>query len=142
MKQATQGNTVKVHYTGKLNDGQVFDSSQEREPLEFTIGEGTIIKGFESGVLGMEVGDKKELNIPAEEGYGVRNESLVANVPRTDIPSNIDVAPGQGLQIQQPNGEKVNVVVTDVTEEKVTLDANHPLAGKDLVFDVEMVDIT
>ncbi len=142
MKQATQGNTVKVHYTGKLNDGQVFDSSQEREPLEFTIGEGTIIKGFESGVLGMEVGDKKELNIPAEEGYGVRNESLVANVPRTDIPSHIDVAPGQGLQIQQPNGEKVNVVVTDVTEEKVTLDANHPLAGKDLVFDVEMVDIT
>lgn len=141
MSKVQKGNKVKVHYTGKLSDGQVFDSSEGREPLEFTIGSGMLIQGFETGVVGMEVGDTKTVKITPEEGYGERNDELVAVVPRTNIPPDVDVSVGQMLQVQQPNNQTVNVVVTDVSDENVTLDANHPLAGKELTFDIEVVEI-
>lgn len=142
MTQAKQGDTVKVHYTGKLSDGKVFDSSEGQEPLAFTIGKGRVIQGFESGVLGMEVGEKKTITIPPEEAYGLRNEELVAVINKSDIPSNIDVAVGQRLQIRQPDGQGIPVTMTEVTDESVTLDANHPLAGQELVFDVELMEIS
>lgn len=141
MSKVQKGDKVKVHYTGKLNDGQVFDSSEGREPLEFTIGNGMLIQGFETGVVGMEVGDTKTVKITPEEGYGERNDELVAVVPRSNIPPDVDVTVGQMLQVQQPNNQTVNVVVTDVSDENVTLDANHPLAGKELTFDIEVVEI-
>lgn len=141
MAQAKQGDTVKVHYTGKLEDGRVFDTSSGREPLSFTIGEGTVIEGFESGIVGMGVGDKKTLNISPDSAYGNRNDELIAVVEKENIPEDIDVSVGQQLQVRQPNGQTINVSVTDVSEENVTLDANHPLAGRDLVFDVEIVEI-
>lgn len=141
MSKVQKGDKVKVHYTGKLNDGQVFDSSEGREPLEFTIGNGMLIQGFETGVVGMEVGDTKTVKITPEEGYGERNDELVAVVPRSNIPPDVDVSVGQMLQVQQPNNQTVNVVVTDVSDENVTLDANHPLAGKELTFDIEVVEI-
>lgn len=141
MTQAASGNTVKVHYTGKLSNGQVFDSSEGKTPLEFTIGNGQIIKGFENGVIGMEVGEKKTLNVPAEEGYGEHREELVAVVDKNNIPEHIDLAVGRQLQLQQQDGQQFNVTITDISDKDVTLDANHPLAGKELVFDVEMVSI-
>ncbi len=141
MAQAKQGDTVKVHYTGKLEDGKVFDTSSGREPLSFTIGEGNVIEGFESGIVGMGVGEKKTLNISPDAAYGNRNDELVAVVEKENIPEDIDVSVGQQLQVRQPNGQTINVSVTDVSEENVTLDANHPLAGRDLVFDVEIVEI-
>ncbi len=141
MAQAKQGDTVKVHYTGKLEDGRVFDTSSGREPLSFTIGEGTVIEGFESGIVGMGVGDKKTLNISPDSAYGNRNDELIAVVEKENIPEDIDVSVGQQLQVRQPDGQTINVSVTDVSEENVTLDANHPLAGRDLVFDVEIVEI-
>lgn len=141
MTQAASGNTVKVHYTGKLSNGQVFDSSEGKTPLEFTIGNGQIIKGFENGVIGMEVGEKKTLNVPAEEGYGEHREELVAVVDKNNIPEHIDLAVGRQLQLQQQDGQQFNVTITDISDQDVTLDANHPLAGKELVFDVEMVSI-
>lgn len=141
MAQAKQGDTVKVHYTGKLEDGKVFDTSSGREPLSFTIGEGNVIEGFESGIVGMGVGEKKTLNISPDAAYGNRNDELVAVVEKENIPEDIDVSVGQQLQVRQPDGQTINVSVTDVSEENVTLDANHPLAGRDLVFDVEIVEI-
>lgn len=141
MNQAKKGDTVKVHYTGKLEDGTVFDSSIEKEPLTFTLGEGNMIKGFESAVLGMQVGDSKTAVIVSDEAYGQRNEEMVVEVPANNVPENISPEVGQQLAIQQPDGRTIPVTVTQVDEEKVTLDANHPLAGKDLVFDIQLVDI-
>jgi peptidylprolyl isomerase len=142
MAQVKEGDTIKVHYTGKLSDGEVFDSSEGREPLTFTIGKGELIEGFESGVIGMEVGDRKTIEIAPAKGYGERSDELTAVVSREQIPSHIEVSDGQMLQIQQPDGQKINVVMRDITDDNVTLDANHPLAGKELFFDVEIVDIT
>lgn len=141
MTQAETGNTVKVHYKGMLDNGQVFDSSEGKEPLSFTVGHGTLIKGFENAVIGMAVGEEKEFTVEPDDGYGERNEDLIIDINRNDIPSHIDVSIGQRLQIQQPNGEAISVAVTDMTEEKVTLDANHPLAGQDLTFKVEVMEI-
>ncbi len=141
MTQAETGNTVKVHYMGMLDNGEVFDSSEGKDPLSFTIGRGMLIKGFENAVVGMEVGDKKEFTVDPDEGYGERNEDLIIDISREDIPSHIDVSPGQRLQIQQPNGEAISVSVADLNEEKVTLDANHPLAGQELKFKIEMMEI-
>jgi peptidylprolyl isomerase len=141
MSQAKKGDTVKVHYTGKLQDGEIFDSSIGTNPLEFTIGNKELIDGFESGVMGMKIGSKKTITIPPEEAYGSRNEELVADVDRSKLPDHITAEIGQALQITQPNGKTINVIMTGVTDDTVTLDANHPLAGKTLTFEIELVEI-
>jgi peptidylprolyl isomerase len=141
MPQAKQGDTVKVHYTGKLDDGTVFDSSQEREPLEFTIGTGTIIPGFEQAVIGMSPGELKTEVIPNDRAYGPYREEMVLQVERQQLPTELDPAVGQQLQLQDPTGEVIPVIITDISSSTVTLDANHPLAGEDLTFDIELVAI-
>jgi peptidylprolyl isomerase len=139
--QAKEGDTVKVHYTGKLEDGTVFDSSQEREPLEFTIGSGDIIAGFERAVIGMSPGDSTTERIPAKEAYGPRQEGMVMELGREDVPAEISPEVGQQLQIRQEDGQAVPVMITEVSDGAVLLDANHPLAGETLVFDIELVEI-
>lgn len=141
MAQAKEGDTVKVHYTGKLEDGTVFDTSTEREPLEFTIGNGEIISGFERAVVGMEPGETKTATIQPEEAYGPRRDDMTLTVDRGQFPEEIKPEPGQQLQIQQPDGRAAIVTVSDVSESTVTLDANHPLAGRPLTFDIQLVDI-
>jgi peptidylprolyl isomerase len=141
LSQAKNGDTIKVHYTGKLNDGSVFDSSENREPLEFQLGNGQLIPGFEKAVTGMSVGDSTTVTIPATEAYGDVNEELILNVDRSRMPADINPEIGMQLQVQQPNGQPIPVVITEVTDEFVMLDANHPLAGKDLTFDIEVVEI-
>ncbi|MDK2915846.1 MAG: hypothetical protein PWR25_403 [Euryarchaeota archaeon] len=141
MAQAKEGDTVQVHYTGKLEDGTVFDSSEERTPLEFTIGSGQIIPGFERAVVGMEPGETKTTTIQPEEAYGPHREEMTITVDRGQFPEEIKPEPGQQLQIQQPDGRAAFVVISDVSESTVTLDANHPLAGQPLTFDIKLVDI-
>ncbi len=141
MVQAQLGDTVKVHYTGKLEDGTVFDSSAERDPLEFSLGEGRVIAGFEEAVVGMSPGDSKSASIPADRAYGPYRQEMVMVVDRQQIPADLSVNVGQQLQIRQKSGEAIPVIVTDVSESKVTLDANHPLAGQDLTFDIRLVEI-
>ena len=141
MSQAQDGNTVKVHYTGKLADGTVFDSSADREPLEVKLGTGSVIPGFEKGLVGMKVGEKKTIDVPVSEGYGERSEDLLVEINKTDFPEGTDPQVGQRWSITMKDGNVANVVVASVMEEKVVLDANHPLAGKPLTFDVEMVEI-
>lgn len=130
-----------MHYTGKLPDGNVFDSSVNREPLEFTIGSGNMIPGFEQAVEGMNIGEKKTAEIPSEQAYGEKREDMVISVPRENVPGDIQPEVGQQLAVQQQEGQQVPVTVTEVTDEKVVLDANHPLAGKDLVFEIELVEV-
>lgn len=141
MTQAKQGDMVKVHYTGKLDDGTVFDSSVDRDPLEFVLGEGQLIAGFEQAVLGMTPGESKTEKIPAEEAYGPHREEMVVEVERQQLPDNIPLDVGQQLQIQQAPNQIIPVVITAISESKVTLDANPPLAGKDLIFEIELVGI-
>jgi peptidylprolyl isomerase len=140
MTRATAGNTVRVHYTGRLQDERVFDSSQGRDPLEFTLGEGKVIPGFEQAVTGMQPGEEKTVTIPAEQAYGPRREEMTAEVSRSRIPPHIEPQVGQQLQMNQ-EGRAIMVTVTEVTGESVTLDANHPLAGQDLTFDLELIEI-
>jgi peptidylprolyl isomerase len=127
--QAKLGDTVKVHYTGRLDDGTVFDSSADRDPLEFTLGEGNIIPGFEEAVTGMSIGDSKTQVIPVDQAYGPHREEMVVVVERAQMPADMQPEIGQQLQIQQPSGEAIPVIVTEVSSEEITLDANHPLAG-------------
>lgn len=135
------GDTVLVHYTGTLNDGTEFDSSRDREPLEFTLGEGMLIPGFEKAVLGMtKVGDNVKVTIPAADAYGDRIDELVISVPRDQVPPHIEPEVGLMLQLMTDDGE-MEVGITEVTDEAVTLDANHPLAGQDLTFEIELVEI-
>lgn len=141
MVQAKEGDTVKVHYTGKLGDGTIFDTSDDRAPLEFTIGGGQIIPGFEKAVIGMEPGETKTATIPPEEAYGPRSKEMTLTVDRGQFPEEIDPEPGQQLQVQQPDGRAAVVIISDVSESTVTLDANHPLAGQPLTFDIRLVDI-
>lgn len=141
MVQAKPGDTVKIHYTGKLDDGTVFDSSAEREPLEFTLSGGQVIPGFEQAVVGMAPGESKTEKIPMEQAYGPYRQEMVIQVNREQLPPDLDPEVGLQLQIQQPNGQAIPVLVTEVTNSKVTLDANHPLAGEDLTFDIELVEI-
>lgn len=142
MSKVKDGDTVKVHYTGKLENGDVFDSSREKEPFEFTVGNKAVIPGFEKGVLGMEVGDTKTIEIPPEEAYGAKQDELVVEVKKSEFPDDITPTIGQRLQIKQQDGNPIVVTITDLTEDSITLDANHPLAGYTLFFDVEVVDIT
>lgn len=141
MTAAKPGDSVKVHYTGRLEDGSEFDSSSGREPLAFTLGQGNLIAGFEQAVVGMAQGEKKTVTIPADQAYGVRNEDMVQKVERETIPDEIDLRLGLRLQAQGPDGQAVALTVVSMDEEYVTLDANHPLAGKDLTFDIEIVAI-
>lgn len=141
MPQAKNGDTVKVHYTGTLEDGTVFDSSREREPLEFTLGKGQLIPGFEEAVTGMEVGDTTTAKIPADKAYGPVREEMVARVEKDQFPEGLNPEVGQKLQVPQQDGQVLVVTVTEVDNTHVTLNANHPLAGKDLVFEIELVEI-
>ncbi len=133
------GNKVKVHYTGKLEDGKEFDSSLQREPLEFVVGTGQLIEGFETGVIGLAKGDKKTLTIAPESGYGPVVESMVVHVPRSNVPPDVQV--GSQLQADGENGQPMVFVVREVNEDNIIIDGNHPLAGKTLTFDVEIVDV-
>ncbi|MDT0641768.1 peptidylprolyl isomerase [Zunongwangia sp. F363] len=142
MSQVKQNDTVKVHYTGKLTDGQVFDSSVQRgEPIEFTLGQGQLIPGFEKGLIDMQVNEKKTINIPKEEAYGEPREELVQEVQKSQLPEDIKPEVGMGLVSKSPDGREMNLVVKDVKEDTIVVDGNHPLAGKDLVFDLEVVEI-
>lgn len=141
MTAAKSGDTVRVHYTGKLSDGTVFDSSEGREPLEFVLGENQVIAGFDRAVTGMKAGDEVTVTIPVDQAYGTRRDNLVIQVDKSQFPANITPEIGMSLRMQQPDGSTVRVQVTDVEEKKVTLDANHPLAGEDLTFEIELVEI-
>ncbi len=141
MSKAETGNSVAVHYTGKLEDGTVFDSSENREPLSFKLGEGQMIKGFENAVLGMAIGEKTTVSLEPKEAYGERTEDRILQVPKSDVPKDIPTEIGTQLSINQSNGQQIPAVITDADAESITLDANHPLAGKKLIFDIEMVEI-
>ncbi|MCI5210707.1 MAG: peptidylprolyl isomerase [Candidatus Electrothrix sp. ATG2] len=141
MTVAKSGDSVKVHYTGSLEDGTQFDSSLGVEPLEFTLGSGQVIAGFDEAVTGMEQGEKKSVNIAADKAYGQRNEEMVINAPRDQIPADITPEVGQQLQLAGPDNQPIVVKVVEVTDEHIQLDANPPLAGKDLTFELELVEI-
>ena len=141
MAKASTGNVVKVHYTGKLDDGTVFDSSREREPLEFTIGDGQIISGFEAAVQGMEEGEVATVTIPPEEAYGSRRDEALIEVPRTDLPAEIEPQVGMQLQLRAQGGQVFAARISEVVDDTVTLDANHPLAGETLTFEIELVEV-
>jgi FKBP-type peptidyl-prolyl cis-trans isomerase 2 len=140
-EQAKKGDTVRVHYEGRLTDGQIFDSSAGGDPLEFEIGSGQVITGFDEGVEGMSIGERKTVEIEADEAYGQRNESLARAVPRDSINLETEPQPGMNLVLQLPDGNEIPVAITEVTEDSITLDANHPLAGQKLIFDIELVVI-
>jgi len=142
MTQAKKGDTVKIHYTGRLQDGSVFDSSSGREPLQFSIGSGQVIPGFEEAVTGMKVGEKKTVEIPCDKAYGERDPSMVMVVDRQHVPAELNPEVGQRLEMGGPSGELLIVNVIEVNDENITLDANPPLAGEDLVFDIELVEIS
>ncbi len=141
MQQVKKGDTVKVHYHGRLTDGTTFDSSSGREPLQFEVGSGQVIKGFEDGVAGMNVGDKKTIQIPVEDAYGPKDENMLVEFPKSNFPE--DLKPEVGMQLNMTNGggQVIPVTIVEIGEESVMLDANHPLAGQDLIFDIELVEI-
>jgi len=141
MQQVKNGDKVKVHYHGKLTNGETFDSSGGRAPLEFEVGSGMVIKGFDDGVTGMAVGDKKTINIPVDEAYGPRNPEMLIEMPKDRFPKDMEIELGMPLAMSDGNGQDFQVVVMEVKEDAVMLDANHPLAGEDLVFDLELVEI-
>jgi peptidylprolyl isomerase len=141
MTQAKSGDTVRIHYRGTLDDGTQFDSSAGRDPLEFALGGGQVIPGFDSAVDGMSVGDSKTVTIAPDEAYGQRHEQLVQQVPRSALPEDIEPAVGMQLQSQSPDGQVMNLVVVQVEDESITLDANHPLSGQALTFAIELVEI-
>ena len=141
MQQVQQGDKVKVHYHGKLRSGETFDSSNGREPLEFTVGSGQVIKGFDDGVKGMKVGDKKTVEINVENAYGEKSPEMIIEFPKTQFPPDMNPEQGQQLMMSNGDGQSFPVTVAEVREESVLLDANHPLAGQDLIFDLELVDI-
>lgn len=141
MTQAKAGDTIRIHYTGTLKSGDVFDSSEGRDPLEFTLGSGMIIAGLDNAIHGMTEGEKKVAEIPCLEAYGPINPAARQPVPRTEFPDHIPTEVGTQLQMQSPEGQTIPVTIVEVSETEVTLDANHPLAGQDLTFDFEVVGI-
>lgn len=140
MIQAKQGDTVKVHYTGRFKDGTVFDTSSGREPLEFQLGTGQVIPGFDVGVSGMKVGEKRSVEIPADAAYGPYLDELAGEMDRTNLPEELEPEVGMVLQMMHPSGMPFNVTIVEVGPDTVKLDANHPMAGKDLIFDLELVE--
>jgi len=141
MAEAKNGDTVKVHYTGKLDDDTVFDTSADREPLEFTIGDGRLIPDFEQAVIGMSPGESKTIQVPSTNAYGPHHEEMVMVVDRKDFPADLEPKVDQRLEVRQQDGNVFAVTVTDISGTKVTLDGNHPLAGKDLTFDIQLAEI-
>jgi FKBP-type peptidyl-prolyl cis-trans isomerase 2 len=141
MQQVQDGDKVRVHYHGKLRNGETFDSSEGREPLEFTVGSGQVIRGFDEGVKGMAPGDKRTVEIAVEDAYGAKSEEMVIEFPKDQFPDTMQ--PEQGMQLMMNNGQgqQFPVSIVEVREETVILDANHPLAGQDLIFDLELVEI-
>ena len=140
MAQAKQGDTVRVHYTGTLDDGQEFDSSRGLDPLTFTLGTGSVIQGFDDAVTGMGVGDEKRVTIPPDEAYGPRREELTLQLPRSELPADMEIEEGTQLRMEQGD-QSIVVTVRQLDDEAVTLDANHPLAGEALTFDLRLVEI-
>ncbi len=142
MAQAKAGDIVQVHYTGTLTDGTLFDTSKGREPLEFQLGSGMVIKGFDDGITGMTLGEIKTINIPTEEAYGSASEDMVFTVDRSELPADMPLEVGMTLNMHEDgNPQPVPVIVRDLTDDSVTLDANHPLAGQDLTFEIELVGV-
>ncbi|RYM32048.1 peptidylprolyl isomerase [Brumimicrobium glaciale] len=141
MSQVKQNDKVKVHYTGKLANGEVFDSSEGRDPMEFQVGTGQLIPGFENGVIDMKVNEKKTIVIPSTEAYGEPREELIQEVPRDKLPQEIQPEIGMGLVSKTPDGQEIQLVVKEVKEDAIIVDGNHPLAGQELTFDVEVVEI-
>ncbi len=141
MGQVKSGDKIKVHYHGKLISGETFDSSAGREPLEFEVGSGAVIPGFDEGVTGMAVGEKKTVNIPFDEAYGARNPEMVIEMPKDRFPKDLDIEVGMPLGMSDQQGQQFQVTIVEIKEEVVMLDANHPLAGQDLIFDLELVEI-
>lgn len=141
MQQVKIGDTVKVHYHGRLPNGNVFDSSEGKEPLEFEVGSGMVIKGFDDGVLGMSVGDKRTLEIPSEDAYGEKNEEMIVEFPKDQFPDDMTPEIGMHLNMTNGGGQVIPVVISEIRDDSVILDANHPLAGEALVFDIQLVDI-
>ena len=142
MAQVKKGDKIKVHYHGKLTSGETFDSSAGREPLEFEVGSGMVIKGFDDGVTGMTVGEKKTVNIPFNEAYGAKNPEMIIEMPKDRFPKDMEIEVGMPLGMSDQEGQQFEVTVAEIKDEVVMLDANHPLAGQDLIFDLELVDIT
>lgn len=141
MQQVKKGDTIRIHYHGKLNNGETFDSSEGREPLEFEVGSGMVIPGFDKGVIGMNVGDKKTVNIPVEEAYGPKNDEMIIDFPKDRFPDDMQAEVGMPLTMSDGSGQNFRVIIKEVKENSVVLDANHPLAGEDLTFDLELVEI-
>lgn len=141
MQQAQSGDKVKVHYHGTLRSGETFDSSQGREPLEFTVGSGQVIKGFDEGVKGMQVGDKKKVEIPVQDAYGEKSKEMIFEFPKSQFPADMNPEVGAQLMMSDGSGQSFPVTITEIKEDSVLLDANHPLAGQDLIFDIELVEI-
>jgi len=140
--RVADGDTVKLSYVGKLEDGTVFDSSATGSPIEFTVGAGMVIPGMENGIIGMAAGETKALTIPVDEAYGQPHPELIMNVAKAQLPQDMEFEVGAQLESHQPDGRIMYATITEVGEDSVTLDANHPLAGKTLIFDVEVVEIT
>ena len=141
MNQVTVNSTVKVHYTGKLANGEVFDTSDGKEPIEFTLGQGQLIPGFEKGLIDMKLNEKKTINMTKDDAYGEVNETLIQEVKKTDLPQDMEPKVGMGLVSKSPDGQEINLMVVEVKEETIVIDGNHPLAGRDLIFDLEVVEI-
>lgn len=141
MSKAKKGDNVKVHYKGKLTTGEQFDSSEGREPLAFTVGAGQMIKGFDEAIPGMAIGEKKTINIVPEKAYGLKNEEAIVEFPKSNIPTDMKLEPGMKLQLRNQEGQPIPVTVAEVKDDVVILDANHELAGKELIFDIELVEI-
>lgn len=141
MKQVKEGDVVKVHYTGKLINGEQFDSSAGKEPLEFTVGAGQMIKGFDDAMPGMNLGEKKTINIAPEDGYGARSDEAIIEFPKENIPADMVLEPGMPLTLSNQAGQPVQVVVVEVKDDIIVLDANHFLAGQELIFDIELIEI-
>lgn len=142
MTKVKNGDKVKVHYTGTLEDGSVFDSSANREPLEFEVGGGQMIPGFDKGVVGMELNETKNISIASVDAYGEQRQELIQEVSKELLPKEMEVTVGQTLVSQTPEGQQFHVIVKEIKEDTIVIDGNHPLAGKDLKFEIKMVEIT
>ncbi len=141
MQEVKMGDKVKVHYHGKLTTGETFDSSEGREPLEFEVGSGMVIKGFDDGVTGMTVGEKKTISIPVDEAYGPKNPEMLIEMPKERFPKDMEIEEGMPLMMSDESGQNFQVTIMEIKDDLVILDANHPLAGQDLIFDLELVEI-